>query len=187
MQHKNKIHKHTAAIKLIICTGTFLFSQCISSFAQQQAYFNNLTEKDGLSNGRVTCFYKDKTGYIWIGTESGLNLYNGNSWKIYRPSNLRQRNYLSNSFITDIEQDAKGSIWVCTRKGLNRIDVAGGTTEVFLPEDSALTNSIPNDIVWGSYPDKDTSIWIATDAKKLSRYNPVKKKNLDILRKSPKH
>lgn len=174
MQHKNKIHNRATAIKLIICTGIFLFIQCISSFAQQQAYFNNLTEKDGLSNNRVTCFYKDKTGYIWIGTESGLNLYNGNSWKIYKPS-LHQKNYLSNSFITDIEQDAKGSIWVCTRKGLNRIDVATGITEVFLPGDTANANSISNDFVWNTYPDKDTSIWIATDAKEFCHYNPVKK------------
>lgn len=141
---------------------------------QQQAYFNNLTEKDGLSNNRVTCFFKDKTGYMWIGTENGLNFYGGNNWVVYKPS-LHKKNYVSGSFITDIEQDAKGDIWVCTRKGLNRIDMATGTTEVFLPGEN-LSNSIPNDLVWDAYPDNDSSVWIAADAKAFCRYNPVTKK-----------
>ncbi|MEO8109161.1 MAG: two-component regulator propeller domain-containing protein [Ginsengibacter sp.] len=174
MHYKSKTCNSTSVFKQIICAGIFLFSLCIASFAQQQAYFNNLTEKDGLSNNRVTCFYKDKTGYMWIGTESGLNLYNGNSWKIYKPS-LHQKNYLSSSFITDIEEDAKGSIWVCTRKGLNRIDMAADTTEVFLPDDSTNSTAIPNDIIWDAYPDNDSSIWIAADGRELCRYNPVKK------------
>jgi len=174
MLYKCKSHNYTFIFKLIICISILLICQCIKAVAQQQAYFNNLTEKDGLSNNRVTCFFKDKTGYMWIGTESGLNLYNGNTWKIYKPS-LHKKNYLSNSFITDIEQDAKGSIWVCTRKGLNRIDAAG-TTEVFLPGDSTNTTYIPNDLVWDAYPDKDTSIWIAADSKEFCHYNPVEKK-----------
>ncbi|MEP6713365.1 MAG: two-component regulator propeller domain-containing protein [Ferruginibacter sp.] len=85
MLYKNKISAGIVFFKLILCTVIFLFTPCSRAFAQQQAYFNNLTQKDGLSNNSVTCFFKDKTGYIWIGTESGLNLYNGNSWKIYKP------------------------------------------------------------------------------------------------------
>ncbi len=162
-------------LKLMICTGIFLYCQPVNAVAQQQAYFNNLTEKDGLSNNRVTCFFEDKTGYMWIGTESGLNLYNGNSWKVYKPS-LQKKNYLSNGFITDIEQDKKGSIWVCTRKGLNRIDMAAGTTEVFLPGDSANDSNIPSDLVWDTYPDTDTSIWIAADSREFCHYNPAKRK-----------
>ncbi|MEO5943020.1 MAG: two-component regulator propeller domain-containing protein [Ferruginibacter sp.] len=158
---------------LLLFLSTFLV-QPVN--AQQQAYFSNLTEKDGLSNNRVTCFFKDKTGYMWIGTESGLNMYNGNSWKIYKPSQ-QKKNYLSNSFITDIQQDTKGNMWVCTRKGLNRIDVIADTTEIFIPtEDEANTNTIPNDLVWDAYPDNDTSVWIAADAKEFCHYNPVKKK-----------
>lgn len=142
--------------------------------AQQQLYFNNITEKDGLSSNKVTCFYKDKAGYMWIGTESGLNRYNGNSWEIYKPSN-RKTKYISNSYITDVEQDEKNNIWVCTRKGLNRIDAAADTTEVFLP-DAVNKNSIPSDIIWDSYIDTDTSVWIAPDAKDFCHYNPARKK-----------
>lgn len=175
MDSNNKTSNYIFIFKLMICTGILLSNDFIKCFAQQQAYFNNLTEKDGLSNNRVTCFFEDKTGYIWIGTESGLNLYNGKSWKIYKPS-LHKKNYLSNSFITDIEQDSKAGIWVCTRKGLNRIDVAAGTTEVFLPGDTNNSTAIPSDLIWDAYPETDTSIWIAADSKEFCHYNPVTKK-----------
>jgi len=175
MDSNSKTSNYIFIVKLIICTGVFLCCQSVNAFAQQQSYFNNLTEKDGLSSNRVTCFFEDKTGYMWIGTESGLNLYNGNSWKIYKPS-LSKKNYLSNSFVTNIQQDAKGSIWVCTRKGLNRIDMTAGTTEVFLPDSTSNTNFIPNDLIWDAYPDSDTSIWIAADSKEFCHYNPVTKK-----------
>ena len=173
--HNSKTINYLFIFKLMICTGIFLHLQPVAAVAQQQAYFNNLTEKDGLSNNRVTCFFEDKTGYMWIGTESGLNLYNGNSWKVYKPS-LQKKNYLSNGFITDVEQDAKGSIWVCTRKGLNRIDMAAGTTEVFLPGDSPDDQYISSDLVWDAYPDTDTSIWLAPDSKDFCYYNPAKKR-----------
>ena len=175
MYYNRKTGNCIFIFKLIICTVIFLCRQSLTAYAQQQAYFNNLTEKDGLSNNRVTCFFEDKTGYMWIGTESGLNLYNGNSWKVYKPS-LLKKNYLSNSFITHLQQDANGSMWVCTRKGLNRIDLAAGSTEVFLPGDTAGANSIPSDLRWDAYPDSDTSIWIAADSKEFCHYNPVTKK-----------
>ena len=170
MHINSKTSNYIFIFKLMICTGIFLCCQSVTAVAQQQAYFNNLTEKDGLSNNRVTCFFEDKTGYMWIGTESGLNLYNGNSWKVYKPSLLKKK-YLSNSFITHIQQDTKGRIWVCTRKGLNRIDVDAGTTEVFLPGDTSNSTAIPSDLIWDAYPDTDTSIWIAADSKEFCQYN----------------
>jgi len=147
MNHNNKTSKYIFIFKLIICTGIFLGCQSVNAFALQQPYFNNLTEKDGLSNNRITCFFQDKTGYMWIGTENGLNLYNGNSWKVYKPS-IRKKNYLSNSFITLVSQNEKGSIWVSTRKGLNRIDVAKGTADVFLPGGTNNSTAIQIDLVW---------------------------------------
>lgn len=156
----------------LFLAALFQFQYCAG---QQQLYFNNITEKDGLSSNKVTCFFKDKTGYMWVGTESGLNRYNGNSWEIYKPSD-NKKNYLSNSFITDVEQDEKNNIWVSTHKGLNRIDAAADTTEVFLPDANAEKNSIPSDIIWDVYIDTDTSVWIAADAKDFCRYNPDQKR-----------
>lgn len=144
----------------------------IPAVAQQQLFFSNLTEKDGLSNNHITCFFKDKTGYLWIGTESGLNRYNGNNWKIYRPS-PKKENHISNGYITAIQQDASGTIWVATRKGLNRIHAGKGFTESFLPQEEDV-NSIPSDYIRDIFCDTDTSVWIAADAKDFCRFDPIK-------------
>lgn len=39
--------------------------------------FNTLTNRDGLSNGQVNCILQDNRGYMWFGTQSGLNRYDG--------------------------------------------------------------------------------------------------------------
>ena len=40
---------------------------------------------DDLSTGSVNCFHKDSKGFLWIGTSSGLNRFNGYNIKILNP------------------------------------------------------------------------------------------------------
>ncbi len=111
---------------------------------------------------------------MWIGTESGLNRYDGNEFKIYQPSVVKINN-LSNAFITSVAQDNDENIWVTTRKGLNRIDAAADTTEIILPSPFENIKDLPGDLLWDILPDTDTSMWIAVDSKPLVQYNPVSK------------
>ncbi|HEV7781584.1 MAG TPA: two-component regulator propeller domain-containing protein [Chitinophagaceae bacterium] len=154
----------------ILLSGFFYLLQLQ---AQHQPSFINKTEADGLSDNRITCFYKDKKGYVWIGTESGLNRYNGNSFKIYRPLSA-QHHDLSDAYITSIAQDSKGHVWVSTRKGLNRIDFFTDTTE-FIHAAAGENINLPFENVWDVFPENDTSVWIAIDTKYFLRYDPVKK------------
>jgi ligand-binding sensor domain-containing protein/two-component sensor histidine kinase len=145
---------------------------CFQLQAQHKPYFIQSTETTGLSDNRVTCFFKDKKGYLWIGTENGLNRFDGINYILYRPSSNKKK-HLSNAFITSVAQDAKENIWVSTTRGLNRIDAATDTTEIFLPDNKKEANSLPTDLIWDVYPANDTSVWIATDAKPFVKYNPV--------------
>ena len=129
-----------------------------ASIAQQQFYFKNLTERDGLSNNSVTCFLQDREGFMWIGTESGLNRFNGNSWTRYQPTRDKAH-HISNGYITSIKQDDQGKIWVATRRGLNCIDPVQHHTEAFLPGDEK-TNTIPSDLIWDIAPVKNGGLWI---------------------------
>lgn len=142
--------------------------------AQQQFYFKNLTERDGLSNNSVTCFLQDSTGFMWIGTKSGLNRFNGNSWSLYQPGRDK-RYHISNGFITALKQDKNGRIWAATRRGLNCIDPLIGRTEVYLPKEGD-PDAMPSDLIWDVEPARDGGIWIAPDAKDFCYYDPDKKK-----------
>ena len=49
----------------------------------QQLFFHHLTKENGLINNRVTAIYQDKKGYMWIGTQTGLQRYDGTRFITY--------------------------------------------------------------------------------------------------------
>ena len=146
-----------------------------SSICIAQLYYKgkNLTTEDGLSDNRVTCFYKDKTGFIWIGTKNGLNRYDGHSFKIFRPA---KANSISNETINDIAGDNSGRIWVATNGGLNSYDPVSGQWEVLLPGAKKTSNDIPNIIIWKLWFDETGLLWIASDVFQFTSYDISKKK-----------
>ena len=46
--------------------------------------FDHLFARQGLSQENVSDIYQDRLGFIWIGTEDGLNLYDGYSFTIFK-------------------------------------------------------------------------------------------------------
>lgn len=71
----------------------------------QDLRFQHLTTDDGLSDNAITCILEDRAGYIWIGTEHGLNRYDGQRVeRIDSTSNL----------ITAVAQGGNGVIWFTT-------------------------------------------------------------------------
>src|SRR5690349_4852166 len=114
-------------LKLAFCDASYFFNPPIAMLLrrpalpalQAQYYFDKLTEENGLSDNRVTCFLKDKAGFLWIGTKNGLNRYDGNSFTVFKPG---KGNTISSEEINDVVQDATGRIWVATMSGLNSYD-----------------------------------------------------------------
>ena len=62
---------------LLISIGLIVFTE---SYAQQIKHLNT---NDGLINGTINAFEKDSLGYMWIGTNQGLNRYSGIEFKTY--------------------------------------------------------------------------------------------------------
>ena len=84
--------------------------------------FEHLTSIEGLSQSNVLCIMQDSRGYMWFGTQDGLNKYDGYEVKVYRkdPSN---RNSLSNDYIKAITEDKYGNLWISTWcSGINKFD-----------------------------------------------------------------
>src|SRR4030042_4667514 len=88
---------------------------------------HNLSLQDGLSQSSVNCIFQDHKGFLWIGTQDGLNRYDGHRFTIYKPEPGNPRG-LSDSHILSIYEDRANNLWIGTYGGgLNRFDRAGAT------------------------------------------------------------
>ncbi|NLI46434.1 MAG: response regulator [Acidobacteria bacterium] len=83
--------------------------------------FSHLTIDQGLSQSNVFCIVQDRRGFMWFGTEDGLNRFDGYEFMhiTHDPGDV---NSLSNDTITALGEDSNGCLWVGTAKGLNRLD-----------------------------------------------------------------
>jgi ligand-binding sensor domain-containing protein len=81
--------------------------------------FDHINTDQGLSQGTVNCIFQDKKGFIWIGTNDGLNRYDAYSFKVFK-NNPQDSLSISGNIITCIKEDSTGNLWIGTRnEGLN--------------------------------------------------------------------
>lgn len=92
------------------------------TYAQQQpVQFSALNIHAGLSNNQVNCIHKDTKGFLWFGTMSGLNRYDGNNFRVFRHS-LSDSLSLSDDYITHIFSAPGNRLFIKTRNGDNIYD-----------------------------------------------------------------
>jgi len=91
----------------------FMFAVCLN--AADYYMFKHLEVKDGLSNNLITDIYKDSRGYMWFGTASGLNKYDGNKITVYQ--SLDENGPFVSNYIKDIQEDRNGHLWIGTNSG----------------------------------------------------------------------
>ncbi|MBT8080681.1 MAG: diguanylate cyclase [Gammaproteobacteria bacterium] len=135
-------------------------------------YFNRISLDQGLSQTNVMTVLQDSRGLMWIGTENGLNSYNGYEFQHYK----RERGNpaaLGSDFIYDLAEDADGNLWVATNGGgLARFDRDSRGFASFR-HDAEDSNSIASNVVRALLIDADGSIWIGTRDSGLDRFDPA--------------
>src|SRR3954470_3733215 len=93
----------------------------------QEYIFNHLTTKDGLASNFINCMYQDKKGYLWVGTESGLQRYDGYSffYPYYNsPSQIPEKP------VHQILEDKDGRMWIRQDKTIGIFDIATFTFHI---------------------------------------------------------
>ena len=73
--------------------------------------FARLDNTHGLSNNQIECVFKDSRGFMWIGTNYGLNRYDGYQTKVYKSIKNDTTSLITNS-ISDIQEDLNGNLWI---------------------------------------------------------------------------
>ncbi|MEJ2595677.1 MAG: two-component regulator propeller domain-containing protein, partial [bacterium] len=95
--------------------------------------FDRMGAEEGLSTGYAQCIHQDKYGFIWIGTQLGLNLYDGYEVNVFNadPKNPRA---LINDWIYKILEEPDGTMWFCTQLGISKYNRANQTFTNYIPE-----------------------------------------------------
>ncbi len=73
--------------------------------------------EDGLSNGLVSSMLQDARGFLWIATESGLDRFDGNTFKNYFADKNNNRT-ITDNFVLKLIEDSLHNIWIGTPKGM---------------------------------------------------------------------
>ncbi|UCG28798.1 MAG: hypothetical protein JSV24_05415, partial [Bacteroidales bacterium] len=144
-------------ILLILCL-LFLSSSTLDEGSYIR--FRRITIYDGLSLSSVYCIFQDSKGFMWFGTEDGLNRYDGQNFRIFRPGS-NDENSISHRWIEHICEDSTGNLWFGSRGGLTRFDpkIEKFTRYIHSADD---LNSISNDTITTIIRSGGRYIWIGT-------------------------
>ena len=83
--------------------------------------FNQLSTEEGLSQTRVSQIVQDDRGFMWFGTQYGLDRYDGYEFKVFAPD-PSQGNSISGAYIYSLFKDRSGMLWIGCGQYLDRLD-----------------------------------------------------------------
>lgn len=139
------------------------------SFSQDNIKFKRLSIEHGLSQSTINCIFQDSKGFMWIGTQDGLNKFDGYNFEIFKHHPL-DSNTISHNWIWDVFEDKNGHIWISTWYGLNKYDPKSAEFIRYFSIQNdrfSLSNNRPITIK----DDNHGNLWIATWGGGLNYYD----------------
>jgi ligand-binding sensor domain-containing protein/serine phosphatase RsbU (regulator of sigma subunit) len=143
---------------IMLMLSFLLISKAIAFESVIRVNFYNI--ENGLSQSNVTCLHLDSYGFLWVGTQDGLNRYDGYTFKTYRNNPLND-NSISNNSILSIGEDRNGNLWIGTWNGLSVLDRRTDTFKNYY-HNSNNPNSLSANRVFKVFVDKDDVVWLKT-------------------------
>ncbi len=147
------------ACLLALAAGIGVFGQVAGS--DPSPVVRRRSVEQGLSQVSVQCLHQDKVGYLWLGTQDGLNRFDGYGFTHYRYSQRNPKSISANDVHT-IFEDREGNFWIGTNGGgINRFDRATGTFTRYQP-DPKKPKSFGSPRVDAITEDASGFLWIGT-------------------------
>ena len=167
--------KKTIFIKLALW---FLATNlCLSKSTQAQPYIidiQKISVEDGLSSRFVNVIYEDSRGFMWIGTQYGLNRYDGYEFRIYTTENSS----LASNNIEEIYEDKNQRLWIIhdnthvtsQSENITILNLHTGRIQTF---EETFKNQFPFSIhdIEHIYSNTEKELWISTEKNTIYRYD----------------
>jgi ligand-binding sensor domain-containing protein/serine phosphatase RsbU (regulator of sigma subunit) len=160
------VRKSLIILFLCVVLAGFVHSPLKALVSSVQAF----TINEGLSNNSINVIFQDSRGFLWIGTDDGLNRFDGYNFLVFKKTPA-EGNGLSGNRILAIAEDKFGNIWVGTRTGGISVLMLETGDMVHYRHNPQDKHSLPEDIICGFHINSDGDIWIKTE-NYLSRHDP---------------
>lgn len=186
---KFRVNLDCVRLKNRLCLA-FMFTFIAASALGQapDIKFRQIGVEQGISSSYVFAICQDSRGFMWFGTQDGLNRYDGSIIRVYKHDE-KDTLTISNNLIRCLYSDRQGNLWIGTDNGLNRYDT---DKNVFInywhkPGDS---KSLSNNTILNIYEDRQNNLWVSTNGGGLNlldrktgafthfTHNPVSKSSL---------
>lgn len=131
--------------------------------------FEYINREDGLSNLSVSSVIQDKYGFLWFGTQGGLNHYNGRTFEVLRHNPLQEDGLIHNLIQTMYYDEENHELWIGTYQGISRYIISENRFVNFTVENHQLSNPIVSAIT----KDNNGDMWFGT----MSGLNRLASKN----------
>ncbi len=154
----NSGKKHHGAFLKVL---SFLFMTAASSAQTDGVRHTSYSLQEGLSNYWVNCLFQDRNGFLWIGTQAGLNRFDGYGFRQYVHSSDTDSTNRRNS-VWAIAEDEDGNLWTGGAYGVERRDRKQDSVMHFR-HDPAKPGSLSNDHINSMFIDANGILWIGTE------------------------
>jgi ligand-binding sensor domain-containing protein/signal transduction histidine kinase/DNA-binding response OmpR family regulator len=145
---------------ILICSILISWSSLI--YPQEDHYvFSHLDVNDGLSENRTKCIIRDKNGFVWFGTSSGLNRFDGYEFQIFTKDPNDSLSLFDND-INEIAEDFHGNLWIGTKTGINLLDINTYKVRRIILRSSLPLNCADINYCTALTSDSSGNIWIGT-------------------------
>ena len=139
--------------------------------AEERVIFDHITVMDGLVDNHVSGIVQDRNGYLWFGTQNGLNRYDGKSFRIYDNQPFNPNSLPHNQIQTLFLDPQYPYLWIGTYEGLSRMSLETEEFLNFTSDPTRTEDPISDGIVIAIAKTPDGAIWVGT-MNGLNRIDP---------------
>ena len=148
----------------------FLFTVSIVFSQEIDFKFNHLTIKDGLSHNNIYTLMQDNNGFMWLGTQNGLDKFDGYNFQPYYYSSEDSCSLISSNF-GKLLQDSKGRIWIGTYRGGLSCYFPETDKIIHYMNNSEDPKTISSNLIRAIMEDNNENIWVGTANSGLCKFN----------------
>lgn len=149
--------------KFMVMISTCLLALTMTSSAlgdEENIRFQKIALEQGLSQEFIITAFQDSEGFMWFGTQEGLNRYDGYQFKVFTYS-VRNKESLSSDWVFSIEEFDDKTLWIGTRAGLNVFDKSTQTFSHFL-HDANSESSLSSNSINVILKSENGKMWVGT-------------------------